>query len=469
METLKMEGQSQKRRVKPPEATGGEPGRNPEGSTDCVIHPTSGEEQTVNSQSWLMELLVSKGNMTEAFKRVVRNKGAPGVDGITTEDLGKHLMESWETTKQQILEGVYQPQPVKRVEIPKPNGGGVRKLGIPITVDRLIQQAIHQVIEPFFEPNFSNYSYGFRPRRHAAMAVTQAKEYIREGRRWVVDMDLEKFFDKVNHDILMERVRRKIKEPRLLNLIRRYLKSGVMEDGVITVNKEGTPQGGPLSPILSNILLDDLDKELERRGHKFCRYADDCNIYVHSEKAGCRVLDSITRFIEKKLQLRVNRNKSAVDRPYRRSFLGFSFTSLKKTTIRVAEKSREGLRTKIKKICRIGRGMNLEAFIQTKLNPLLRGWGNYFRHADTVHYAKELDLWVRRRLRIILWRRWGKARARYKKLATAGIPPHICYMMANSSKGPCRMSTFSALAKAYPPHYFEKMGLVSLLLNIKKG
>ncbi len=462
-----MEGQSQKRRARILEAPGGESKRNLEGTMGCVIHPTSGEDDSVNIQSWLMEWLVSKENMTEAYKRVIRNKGAPGVDGITTDGFRIHLLECWETTKQQLLEGSYQPQPVKRVEIPKPNGG-VRKLGIPTVMDRLIQQAIHQMIERFFEPTFSNYSYGFRPKRHAGMAVTQAKEYIREGRRYVVDMDLEKFFDKVSHDILMERIRRKISDKRLLTLIRRYLKSGVMEDGIVKSNHEGTPQGGPLSPLLSNILLDDLDKELEKRGHKFCRYADDCNIYVKSEKAGCRVLESITRYIEKKLQLKVNRDKSAVDKPWRRKFLGFSFTSRKETTIRVHEKSRHNLREKIKKLCRIGRGMNLETFIHTKLNPLLRGWGNYFRHADTISYAEDLDRWIRRRLRTILWRQWGRARTRYKRLAGAGVPPNKCFMMANSSKGPHRMSGFSTFAKAFPPKFFKEKGLVSLLQIVRK-
>lgn len=463
-----MEEQSQKREVKPLEAYGGEPRRNLGGPTACVIHRTSRQEHAVNNQSWLMEWLVSKENMTEAYRRVVRNKGAPGVDGITTEELKNHLNENWETIKQLLLDGNYQPEPVRRVEIPKPNGG-VRKLGIPTVVDRMIQQAIHQTIERFFEPNFSEFSYGFRPRRHAAMAVTQAKAYIREGRRWVVDMDLEKFFDKVSHDILMERIRRKISEPRLLTLIRRYLKAGIMEGGITTVNQEGTPQGGPLSPLLSNIMLDDLDKELERRGHKFCRYADDCNIYVKSEKAGCRVLDSITRFIEKKLQLKVNRDKSAVDNPWRRKFLGFSFTSRKQTTIRVHEKSRRSLREKVKRLCRTGRGMNMEMFIHTKLNPLLRGWGNYFRCADTKSYAKELDAWIRRRLRTVLWRQWGTARTRYRKLARKGVPPNQCYMMANSSKGPHRMSAFSTLAKAYPPQYFQEMGLISLSQIVNTG
>ncbi len=463
-----MEGQSQKREVKNLEADGDETEQHSEGSTNCVIHPTSGEEHSIHNQSWLMEWLVSRENMTKAYKRVVGNKGAPGVDDITVEELKDHLIGCWEITKQQLLEGNYQPKPVRRVEIPKPNGG-VRKLGIPTVMDRLIQQAIHQTIERFFEPIFSNSSYGFRPKRQASMAISQAKKYIREGGRWVVDMDLEKFFDNVNHDILMERIRRKISDPRILNLIRRYLKSGIMENGEIQESNEGTPQGGPLSPLLSNIMLDDLDKELERRGHKFCRYADDCNIYVQSEKAGCRVLDSITKFLEKKLQLKVNRDKSAVDRPWRRKFLGFSFTSRIKSTIRVHEKSRESLRGKIRQLCRMGRGMNLETFIQTKLNPLLRGWGNYFRHADTTSYAKDLDRWIRSRLRIILWRRWERPKTRYKMLAKMGVPLNQCHMMANSSKGPCRMCSFSTLAMAYPPEFFYNKGLISLSQLIKRG
>jgi len=465
--TLKMEEQSQKREMKILEAGEDKPDRLSEGSANCVIHRTSGEETSINSMnSCLMTRLVSKENMTKAYRRVVRNKGVAGVDGITTGGLKAYLQDNWEKIKQELLEGSYIPQPVKRVEIPKPSGG-VRKLGIPTVVDRLIQQAIHQALEQFFEPTFSECSYGFRPNRDAGMAVTKAKAYIREGRRWVVDMDLEKFFDRVNHDILMERIRRKVEDPRVLTLIRRYLKAGVMENGIVTINQEGTPQGGPLSPLLSNILLDDLDKELERRGHKFCRYADDCNIYVRSEKAGRRVLDSITRYVEKKLQLKVNRDKSAVDRPWRRKFLGFSFTSLKATTIRVHEKSRANLREKIRKLCVIARGMNLETFIRTKLNPLLRGWGNYFRHADTCTFAKDIDLWVRKRLRIVLWRKWSKAKVRYRKLAEKGVSPDQCFMMANSSKGPCRMASFSTFAIAYPPQYFQGLGLVSLSQLIK--
>lgn len=462
-----MEGQSQKRGVRFPEAAKGEPEQNSGGSEVCVIYQTSGEKVSVNKQSWLMEWLVSKDNMTKAYKRVVRNKGAPGVDGITVLGLKGHLLEHWELIKQELLEGRYQPSPVKRVEIPKPNGG-VRKLGIPTVMDRLIQQATHQIMESLFEGSFSSNSYGFRPRRRASMAINQARVYIREGRRYVVDMDLEKFFDKVNHDILMERIRRKIEEPRLLSLIRRFLKSGVMEGGIVSPNGEGTPQGGPLSPLLSNIMLDDLDKELERRGHKFCRYADDCNIYVKSEKAGCRVLESITRFLEKKLQLRVNRDKSAVERPWHRKFLGFSFTSRKQTKTRVHEKSRKSLKEKIVNLCRIGRGMNLDEFIQKKLNPIIRGWGNYFGQADCKSYAKGIDLWIRRRLRNIIWRQWGTTRTRYRKLAFVGVSPRECFMMANSSRGPQRMSSFGALAKGYHPQYFMDKGLISLYQIVKR-
>jgi len=468
METLKMEGQSQKRGVEISEAKRGKSEQYSEGSTLCVIHRTSGEEQTINSHSCLMEFLVSKDNMEEAYRRVTRNKGAPGVDGLTTDKLLDHLHKCWNDIKKHLLEGSYQPQAVKRVEIPKPNGG-VRKLGIPTVVDRLIQQAIHQTIIRLFEPNFSDFSYGFRPGRQASMAVNQAKKYIREGRRWMIDMDLEKFFDKVNHDILMERVRQKVSDTRVLTLIRKYLRSGIMEGGIITTNEEGTPQGGPLSPLLSNIILDDLDKELERRGHKFCRYADDCNIYVNSEKAGYRVFESITKFIERKLQLKVNRDKSGVDRPWRRKFLGFSFTSLKNTTIRVHEKSRKSLRDKIKSLCRVGRGMNMEIFIQKKLNPIIRGWANYFRKADTTRFASELDKYVRRRLLIILWRQWGTARTRYRKLAIGGIPLNKCFMMSCINKGPYRMSSFTNFAKAYSWNYFYQKGLISIFHIVKNG
>ena len=461
METWKMKGQLQKRLVKPQKTIGGESKRNLDGSTNSVTHPTSRKEHTIDNTTELMEQLVARPNMLLAYKKVKSNKGSPGIDKISTEDLKDYLKENWEQIKEQLLRGDYQPQPVRRVEIPKPNGG-VRKLGIPTVIDRLIQQSIHQILSPIFELTFSVNSYGFRPNRSAAQAIKRAKNYIREGRRWVIDMDLEKFFDKVNHDILMERIRRKVKDPRILTLIRRYLKAGIMENGIVKVNEEGTPQGGPLSPLLSNIMLTDLDKELERRGHAFCRYADDCNIYVYSEKAGHRVLKSITQFVEKKLRLKVNREKSDVGRPWQRKFLGFSFTSLKKTTIRVHEKSRKTIQTKVKELCRIGKGMNLETFIKKKLNPVLRGWGNYFKIAEAKSFVKGLDAWIRRRLRVLQWRIWVRVRTKYKKLAARGVDPQKAYMMANSSKGPWRMSGFLTMTEAFPYTYFEEHGLISL-------
>lgn len=463
-----MEGKSQKREVQLLKANEGEAGRNSAGSSYSVTHPTSGEKISIHSTAELMEQLVERPNMMMAYDRVMTNKGAAGIDKMPVEDLKAYLCKNWERIKKELLEGTYQPRAVRRVEIPKPNGGK-RKLGIPTVMDRLIQQALHQILSPIFEPTFSQHSYGFRRYRKAQQAVTQARNYIRGGRRWVVDMDLEKFFDKVNHDILMERIRRGVKDKRVLTLIRRYLKAGVMENGLVEVNKEGTPQGGPLSPLLSNIMLTDLDRELERRGHAFCRFADDCNIYVRSEKAGTRVLQSITKFVEKKLKLKVNREKSAVGRPWQRKFLGFSFTSLKKTTIRVHERSVENFKCKVKALCVLGRGWNLDRFIKEKMNPLIRGWGNYFKHADTYAYAKNLDAWTRRRLRVTLWRQWGRVRVKYRNLIRRGIPPDKAYMMANSSKGPWRMSGFLMMTKAIPHTEFEEKGLISLYRLARYG
>ncbi len=457
-----MKGKSQKRELQLLEANGGDLGRNPRGSTGSVIHPTSGMNTSVDSTTELIERLVARPNMLKAYRKVIANRGAPGVDGISTKGLKSYLNENWNRIKEELLEGGYCPHPVRRVEIPKPGGQGKRKLGIPTVMDRLLQQALHQILSPIFEPTFSESSYGFRPNRSAYQAVEKAKSYISEGRRWVVDMDLEKFFDKVNHDILMERIRRKVKDKKILILIRRYLKAGVMENGMLKVNAEGTPQGGPLSPLLSNIMLTDLDRDLERRGHAFCRYADDCNIYVKSEKAGKRVLESMVKFVEKKLKLKVNREKSAVGRPWKRKFLGFSFTIHYRTKIRVHKKSIEKIKQKVKALCRMGRGWNLEEFIKRKLTPVIRGWINYFKHADTHTYARLLDAWIRRRLRGLLWKQWGKARVKERKLLQAGIIPAKAYMMARCSKGPWRMSGYAVMAEALPYTYFEEKGLISL-------
>jgi RNA-directed DNA polymerase len=319
-----------------------------------------------------MEAVVERSNMLCAYERVVANAGAPGVDGLTVVELKPWLKAHWTKARQALLAGEYIPAAVRKVEIPKPQGG-VRTLGIPTVVDRVIQQALHQVMQPLFEPEFSESSYGFRPGRNAHQAVKAARSYVAEGERWVVDLDLEKFFDRVNHDVLLARVARRVKDKRVLKLIRRYLEAGLMEGGVVSARTEGTPQGGPLSPLLSNILLTDLDRELEKRRHRFCRYADDCNIYVGSERSGQRVMTAITAFLERRLKLKVNANKSAVARPWQRKFLGYSMTWHRKPKLRIAEPSRQRFAEKVRKALRARRGRNLKRVIED-LNPLLRGW-----------------------------------------------------------------------------------------------
>jgi RNA-directed DNA polymerase len=363
----------------------------------------------------LMEIIFSRDNMMTAYQRVMVNKGAPGVDKMTVEQLKPYLMEHWPGIKGELLAGQYQPAPVRGVEIPKPGGKGLRLLGIPTVLDRLIQQAIHQILTPIFDPGFSNSSYGFRPGRSAHQAVPAAQSYVAAGNRFVVDLDLEKFFDRVNHDVRMARVAHKVKDKQVLRLIRRYLQAGLMMGGVVTARNEGTPQGGPLSPTLSNILLDDLDKELERRGHSFCRYADDCNIYVTSRRAGERVMASVTQFLTERLRLTVNAAKSAVDRPWKRSFLGYSMTHHLKPRLKVAAKSVVRLRDKLRATFRQGRGQSIERTVEI-LMPILRGWIAYFRLAQVKGTFEELDGWLRRRLRCILWRQWKRPRTRVGKL-----------------------------------------------------
>ncbi len=396
--------ETQDKKAEKPEAPGGSSGRNSRVKPMGASSATAGEEVTGLGTTKLMETVVERSNMLQALHQVEGNKGAAGVDGMTVGELRAYLKEQWPGIRESLLLGSYAPKPVRRVEIPKPDGKGVRKLGIPTVVDRLIQQALHQVMSPIFDPRFSRSSYGFRPGRSAHDAVKQAREYVREGRRWVVDLDLEKFFDRVNHDILMARVARKVKDKRVLLLIRRYLQAGVMEAGLMVASVEGTPQGGPLSPLLSNIMLDDLDKELERRGHSFCRYADDCNVYVKSKHAGERVMESLTRFLEQKLRLKVNREKSAGGRPWERKFLGYSTTFHMKTLLKVAPQSVKRFRLKLKDIFRVGRGRNLERFIREDLNPVIRGWANYFRLSETRGMFEALDEWLRRKLRCMLWR-----------------------------------------------------------------
>lgn len=413
-----------------------------------------------------MEAVVARENLLDAYSRVMRNKGAAGVDEMPVEQLLPYLQEHWAQIKESLLDGTYEPQAARCVEIPKPNGG-VRQLGIPTVVDRLIQQALHQVMSPLFEPDFSESSYGFRPGRSAQQAVLAAREYAAEGRRWVVDLDLEKFFDRVNHDMLMSRLARRIGDKRVLCLIRRYLQAGMMTDGVVSPRAEGTPQGGPLSPLLSNILLDELDKELERRGHKFCRYADDCNIYVRSKAAGERVMKSVTEFLSKRLRLKVNVEKSAVARPWERKFLGYSMTWHKQPRLKVAPESIRRLKAKVRTIFREGRGRSLSRVIE-ELNQLLRGWMQYFRLAEVKGIFEELDGWLRRKLRCLLWRQWKRPFTRAKNLMKRGLEELRAWKSATNGRGAWWNAGASHLNEAFPKSYFDRCGLISLLSQLRK-
>lgn len=410
----------------------------------------------------LMEKILSRENMMTAYRRVMANKGAPGVDKMTVAQLQPYLAAHWPRIKEELLNDQYRPAPVRGVEIPKPGGKGMRLLGIPTVLDRLIQQAIHQVLMPIFDPGFSNSSFGFRPKRSAHDAVRAAQTHVAAGKRFVVDLDLEKFFDRVNHDVLMARVARKVKDKQVLRLIRRYLQAGLMTGGLVTARSEGTPQGGPLSPTLSNILLDDLDKELERRGHAFCRYADDCNIYVQSWSAGKRVMTSITRFLTERLRLTVNAAKSAVDRPWNRSFLGYSMTNHLKPRLRVAAKSVDRLRDKLRSTFREGRGKTIERTVQT-LTPIVRGWTTYFRLAQVRGPFEELDSWLRRKLRCILWRQWKRPRTRQKKLMARGVDAPRAWRSAYTGRGPWWNAGASHMHEAYRTAFFDSLGLASFM------
>jgi RNA-directed DNA polymerase len=410
-----------------------------------------------------IESVVSDYNMQEAIKVVKRNKGAPGVDGVTTEEIKRVMQEQWPKIKQNILEGKYLPSPVRRVEIPKPDGNGVRQLGIPTVMDRIIQQAIYQELVFVFEPTFSEHSYGFRLGRKAQQAILKAQEYIREGCEWVVDIDLEKFFDRVNHDILMSRVARKVKDKKILLLIRRYLQAGVMENGLVHNTEEGTPQGGPISPLLSNIMLDDFDKELERRGLRFARYADDCNIYVKSEKAGRRVMESVVKFLTTKLKLKVNQQKSAVAHPWDRKFLGFTFTKGKNPKIMVHESRTKRLKDKIKGLTRKMRGNCVEDSILKRIMPITRGWANYFSIAEVRGIFERLDGWIRRKLRGILWRQWKEPKTRFKRLIALGLKKHVAIQWAYASKGPWRMAKTHGMQKAVSNRVIESMGYTPMM------
>lgn len=409
----------------------------------------------------LMEQILSRENLIRALNRVVRNKGSHGVDEMPVQNLRAHVIEHWDTMKMELLSGTYQPQPVRRVEIPKPDGG-VRLLGIPTVIDRFIQQAIAQVLSSIYDPAFSDHSYGFRPKRSAHDAVKKAKRFITEGNRWVVDIDLEKFFDRVNHDKLMGQLAKRIEDKHLLQLIHKYLKTGIMINGVVMNSEEGTPQGGPLSPLLSNIVLDELDKELEKRGHSFVRYADDCNIYVKTPKAGNRVMKSVTSFIEGKLKLKVNTSKSAVDRPWKRKFLGFSFTSHKEPKVRIAKASINRMKDKVRDITSRSKPYSMEKRIE-KLNQYLTGWCGYFALADTPSVFKDLESWIRRRLRMCMWKDWKKPSTKVRKLIGMSIPKGKAYEWGNSRKSYWRISNSPVLHRALGNSYWSSQGLKSLI------
>jgi len=408
-----------------------------------------------------MEEVLRRENMLGAHQRVLRNEGAPGVDGMTVDELMPYCQKHWDAIREQLLNGTYEPQPVRRVEIPKP-GGGTRELGIPTVLDRMIQQAVLQVLTPIIDPTFSPSSFGFRPGRGTHDAVRRASEYVNEGYDWVVDLDLEKFFDRVNHDVLMARVARRVRDKRLLRLIRRYLQAGMMVDGLESPRSEGTPQGGPLSPLLSNILLDELDKELEGRGHRFCRYADDCNVYVRSEAAGRRVLASLEKFLGKRLRLKVNQEKSAVGRPWDRKFLGYSFTEEPRPRKKVSPKSEKRLKEKLKPLWKKGRGRSIKTTI-VEVNKATSGWVSYYRLSEVEWLFRKLDKWIRRKLRRILWHHWKRPRTRFKQLMKRGVSRKLARATAYAGCGPWRCAALPGMNMAVPNDALKQLGLKSLL------
>src|SRR6267154_2279088 len=405
----------------------------------------------------LMEEVCELENSKQALQRVKANKGSPGVDGMTVDELPEYLKQYGPEIGEQLRNGTYQPQPVRRVEIPKPDGSGMRKLGIPCVLDRFVQQAVLQVLQKRWDPTFSEHSHGFRPGHSARQAVHEAQQYIAEGHGWVVDLDLEKFFDRVNHDRLLAAVAERVADKRMLKLIRAFLKAGVMEDGLVSPVDEGTPQGGPLSPLLSNLVLDDLDKELTRRGLRFCRYADDANIYVRSRRAGERVMASVSRFLTNKLRLTVNEAKSAVARPEERKFLGFSISN-DGSERRIAPKALDKFKTQIRGMTRRTRGISLSQVIE-ELTPYLRGWRGYFGFCQTPRVLTNLEAWIRRRLRAYLWRQWRTGQNRFKELRHRGVSQFNAAVAAGSPTGLWRMSGHPSVQQALRNSYFDSLGL----------
>ena len=423
--------------------------------------PAMGEPESPANTCRIMEEVCERDNLREALQRVKSNKGSAGVDGMTIDDLSAYLKEHWPVIREQLLSGTYEPKPVRRVEIPKPDGGGVRKLGIPTVLDRFVQQAVMQVLQRQWDPTFSQHSYGFRPGRSAHQAVAQAQQYIVAGYGWVVDLDLEKFFDRVNHDKLMGQIANRVEDKRLLKLIRAFLNAGVMENGLVSPSVEGTPQGGPLSPLLSNLVLDELDRELERRGHRFVRYADDSNIYVRSERAGQRVMESITHFITHKLKLKVNESKSAVARPQERKFLGFSFTAGPEVKRVIAPKALERFKQRIREITRKVKGVSIKTTME-ELASYMRGWRGYFGFCETPEVLIALTRWVRLRLRAALWRQWKTPRRRRAELIARGVTERLASNTAGSGRGPWHLARSKALSVGLSNAYFRSLGLPSL-------
>ncbi len=422
-------------------------------TANCATESPAGSEQ-------LMEEVCGRENCLRALRRVKANKGSPGIDGMTVGELPGYLKQHWPALRQQLLSGTYRPQPVRRVEIAKPDGG-VRKLGIPTVLDRFIQQAVMQVLQGRWDATFSEHSHGFRPQRSAHQAVAKAQQYLAQGNRWVVDIDLEKFFDRVNHDRLMAAMARRVSAKRMLKLIRAFLESGVMENGLVSPVGEGTPQGGPLSPLLSNLVLDELDRELERRQHRFVRYADDCNIYVASERAGKRVMQSVTGFLRRRLKLKVNEAKSAVARPQVRKFLGFSFTYGAKPKRRIAPKALLRCKQRVRELTRRTRGVSVEQMTK-ELASYLRGWKGYFGHCETPSVLRKLEAWMRRRLRSVIWKQWKRGRVRFARLRQWNVGPDLAAQTAGSSHGPWRLSDSPALQLALSVAYFDSLGLPRL-------
>ena len=445
------------------------PGKEAAGSRHepgVVRQTVPAEAESIGPQTQpLMEEVLRRETLTTALKRVQANQGAPGIDGMTVDELPAYLRKAWPSIREQLLNATYEPAPVRTVYLPKP-GGGTRMLGIPTVLDRFIAQAILQVLGPIFDPDFSARSYGFRPGRSAHQALQQMCHDIEEGYRWVVNLDLEKFFDRVNHDRVMSRVARKVKDKRLLKLLRRYLNAGIMQDGLVSQREAGMPQGSPLSPLLSNVLLDDFDQELERRGHRFCRYADDANVYVRSQRAGERVMASLTRFLEERLRLKVNRSKSVVDRPWHCTFLGYTVTNHLRPRLKPAPRSVIRAKDRIRRITHQGRGRHIRTVI-TEINRFTRGWVGYFRLSTVKHQFEGLDQWMRRRLRKILWEQWRKPRTRYRKLVAMGLEVERARKATATGRGAWWNAGASHMHAAVNNRVLAEWGLLSLLDQLR--